>query len=131
MKHILPLILITFLLLIVALLSSGYQLKAANTYNSTVLLVGQSINHTRPQDNLVNNTTGYSYHKANILNYNMTTNNGSSTAALIGKTEVNRLPNPGIAPPGSQSHLIPFHPKNQSTYLADKKRAALGLLNKS
>src|SRR5690348_11023080 len=117
MRHVLPLILITFLLLIVALLSSGYRLSVANIYNSSVLLDGQSINHTGQDHQVNNNATGYGYHKANILNYNMTTtNNGSSTAALIGKTEVNRLPNPGIAPTGSQSHLIPFHPKNQSTY---------------
>lgn len=128
MRHILSFILIIFLLLITILLSSSYKLDATKIDNSSVILVGQSIIHASPQDHL-NNNSGYNYYKANILNYNMT-NNGSRTAALIGKTEVNSLPNPGIVSPESQSHMIPFHPKNQSNYSADKTRAALGL-NKS
>jgi hypothetical protein len=120
MRHILSYILITCFLSIVALLSSDYKLYAIKTDNGSVLLVGQSVIRISPQYLINNSITGHGYYKPAILNYNVS-NNGNSTAALIGKTEVNRLPSPRIAPPGSHSQLIPFHPKNQSAYFAAKK----------
>jgi hypothetical protein len=73
---------------------------------------------------------------ANKIANNSTTNysnieNNSVLASLIGKTNVSSLPSLRELPPGAPAHLIPFHPKDPSTFLAAKKRVEQGLTNSS
>jgi hypothetical protein len=73
---------------------------------------------------------------ANEIANNSATNysnikNNSVLASLVGKTNVSSLPILGKLPPRAPAHLIPFHPKDLSTFSAAKKRAEQGLTNSS
>lgn len=55
--------------------------------------------------------------------------NGTTGVHLVGKVKLSSLPSPlPTASVGQQLHVIPFHPKNLTSFLAEKRQADLGLI---
>jgi hypothetical protein len=102
----------------------GFSTRANHCDANSITASCQAERNSSIQDTNINSTSDLNNNGIITMSHNATTG-----VHLAGKVKLSGLPTTvPAAPEGQHPHVIPFHPKNLTSFLAEKRRADLGLI---